>query len=304
MLEPTVQRMIQGAYRRGHGALHLKSIAQVRQYFHQFSQPSPYSGYHDYKVNKLKLRVHRINETTQALPLLIYLRASAYMFGGIEDADLLCYTLAKNLNCVVVAIEPRLAPEVKFPIPFTDCLAGIYYLLENHRQLNINIKNIAIWGESSGGNLAAGICAHFSKEKEQVIKSQVLFYPMLDYSQQHIYLSKSLYGHGFMLDTALTDWFLNHYVSSKQDFEDERVSPLLAQNFTNLPATLVIGAQCDPMRDEATCYVQKLLQAKVTVQSLFIPGLTHGFLWYSNRVDRARYPLFYAANFLKEQFNN
>ena len=56
------------------------------------------------------------------------------------------------------------------------------------------------------------------------------------------------------------------------------------------------------MRNEAECYVQNLTRSKVKTSAVFLPGLIHGFLWYFDKVEAARFALMYATDYLKEQF--
>lgn len=175
-LDPIVAKMIASAYRQGHGNLHLQSLEQVRNHFQRFSKPSPYQAYVDHPLKEgVRMRFHQVNNSSKPVPLLFYLRASAFVTGDITDSDLMCYHLSKYLNCMVVAIEPRLSPEAKFPLPLEDCLDCIQYVMNNPQQLNINLNKTAIWGESSGGNLAAAICLYLKKIKMISSKTKCCF---------------------------------------------------------------------------------------------------------------------------------
>ncbi len=303
-VHPTIQRVITRAYLRGHGELPQQSVSTVRKYYEQQSYP-PLKDINIKDIDvkpELKIRLYRPFETHKPLPVILYLRASAYIFGKMNDSDYISNYLAKNLQCNVIALEPRLSPEAKFPVPFEDCITSIKYIVDNHVQLKLDLSRVALWGESSGGNIAAAISHYLKEEKTDLISNQILFYPMLDYSDQHHYPSKSDYGKGYLMDNALADWILDKYLSKSQDYHDVRASPLLADNFENLPSTLVVAAQYDPARDEANAYIQNLVRSNVKTRALFLPGLIHGFLWYYEKVKEAQFALIYASDYLKEQF--
>ncbi|HRE31370.1 MAG TPA: alpha/beta hydrolase fold domain-containing protein, partial [Candidatus Berkiella sp.] len=78
----------------------------------------------------------------------------------------------------------------------------------------------------------------------------------------------------------------------------------LAEDFSNLPSTTIIGAQYDRMRDEGMAYFDKLVAAKVPVNALCLPGMIHGFLWYSRIIDMPNMALKYAANQVVERFKS
>lgn len=278
--------MIQRAYKRGHGNLPSMTLAEVRQYYKQHAIPSmPGIDYQDIAIDDALMRLHYPSTDRSTYPVVIYFRASAYIFGDISDSDRFCHLLAKELNCVVVAIEPRLAPECKFPGPFEDALKCVKYLYHYHSDLRLDPNRFAVWGESSGGNLAAAL-SHELSFMEPVIKHQVLFYPMLDYSKQ--YPSIEHYGSGYLMDRTLCDWFMEQHIRHPDDVFDPRISPLLSQKRKTHPSTLVVGAQYDPMRDEAFAYIEQLFKAEIPVEALCVPGLIHGFLLYSEKLEAAQ----------------
>lgn len=303
-LHPIIQRVLRRAYYRGHAELSKKSLHEVRQYYEQNAIPAlNKQEFEDIVIQPaINIRLHRPFKASKPLPLVMYLRPNAYLFGKKEDADYFGYYLAKYLKCIVAVIELRLAPEYKFPIQFDDCIASIQYLLNHHETLKIDAKRMAIWGESSGGNMAAAVCQHLKKEKAPIISQQILFYPMLDYHQFHLYPSKQEFGEGYMMDTDFTAWLMMQYTTSVHEHQDLRISPLLADNFGDLPETLIVGAQYDPFRDETAAYYQALIKSKVSAHTFFLPGMIHGFLWYTDKIEVARFAQRYAANFLKQKF--
>lgn len=299
---PIIQRVINRAYRQGHNELPLKTVEEVRQYYQKQAPKLVCDSYEEHEVyDGVKLRVHRPRYSNQFLPVVLYFRASAFVLGRMEDSDFFCHYLAKHLRCVVIAIEPRLAPEFKFPIPFNDSLACIKFIYNHHENMKINIKKMAVWGESSGGNLAAALCHYLKSEKINIIKNQILFYPLLDCYPHNEYNSKKMYSYGYLMDDNLRNWFLNQYLNLG-DYEDVRVSPLLANDFSSLPHTIIIGAQYDPMRDESVLYIEKLRKSDVRVNAVYFPGMIHGFLWYAAKLKNARFSLTFATSILKEEF--
>lgn len=79
-----------------------------------------------------------------------------------------------------LAIEYRLAPEVKAPVPVTDAYAGLRWLHDHAAELGVDPKRIAIMGDSAGGGITASL-AHYVKQKGgPPVAKQILIYPMLD----------------------------------------------------------------------------------------------------------------------------
>ena len=56
-----------------------------------------------------------------------------------------------------------------------------------------------------------------------------------------------------------------------------RVSPLFDRDLGQLPATLVVTAQCDPLRDEGERHARNLHEAGVTPSLRRYQGMIRGF---------------------------
>jgi acetyl esterase/lipase len=87
----------------------------------------------------------------------LYCHGGGYIIGSKSDSDSMYLDLCEQLGIVVLSVGYRLAPEAKAPQALADCYAGLAYLHENHRSLNIDPARIAVGGESSGGGLAAAL---------------------------------------------------------------------------------------------------------------------------------------------------
>ena len=75
------------------------------------------------------------------------------------------------------------------------------------------------------------------------------------------------------------DWFWTHYLPTPADGSNPLASPLLGDDFSNLPPTTVIVAELDPLRDEGVAYVAALREAGVTADVVNFDGAAHGFWW-------------------------
>src|SRR5580704_3107243 len=66
-------------------------------------------------------------------------------------------------------------------------------------------------------------------------------------------------GYGFTRDRSL--WYFSQYLPGGIDRGNPRVSPLFEPDLTGLPSTLVITAECDPLRDEGERYADAIRAA-------------------------------------------
>ena len=104
----------------------------------------------------------------------------------------------------------------------------------------------------------------------------VLVYPALDARCQ--LPSHRELGQGYFLTREAIDWYYGHYLGPDlARRSDPDVSPLLAEDVSGVPPTIVIAAAFDPLRDEAAAYAERLRQARVPVRYHCYPDMLHGF---------------------------
>ena len=82
-------------------------------------------------------------------------------------------------------------------------------------------------------------------------------------------------------------WFWNHFIEDEGQATHPYVSPLRAKNFRDLPQTLIITAEYDPLRDEGEAYGKRLQEAGVNVALSRYPGMIHAFIRMTTRLDKA-----------------
>src|SRR5205807_1729260 len=83
---------------------------------------------------------------------------------------------------------------------------------------------------------------------------------------------------GFLLSRAEICWFHRQYTRGATIPEhDPRVSPLLAKDLSGMPATFVVTAGFDSLRDEGEAYAKALEEAGTSVSLRRFDGLVHGF---------------------------
>lgn len=69
---------------------------------------------------------------------------------------------------------------------------------------------------------------------------------------------------------------------------DITLSPLADADFANLPATVVVTAECDPLSSDGEAYGERIVAAGGKAIWVEEPGLVHGYLRARHTVGRAR----------------
>ena len=78
----------------------------------------------------------------------------------------------------MVSVDYRLAPEHKFPAAPEDCYDATLWVAENAHELGTNGNQIAVCGDSAGGNLAAVVSLMAKDRGTPTIARQILIYPI------------------------------------------------------------------------------------------------------------------------------
>jgi acetyl esterase len=83
------------------------------------------------------------------------------------------------------------------------------------------------------------------------------------------------------------------------DLENPYFRPMAAKSLENLPPTLVLTAELDPLRDEGEIFAKRLRDAGVVSQLKRYDGLVHGFVLMQGFLPEAREAIHEVARFLR-----
>lgn len=208
-------------------------------------------------------------------PIIIYYHGGGWVFGNLDSADAGCRFIAAEANAIVVSVDYRLAPEYKFPIPLHDAYDALLWVFKHANQFNGISSHISVAGDSAGGNLAT-VVTHLAKQLDgPEIIAQLLIYPVTDVSTQTY--SYKAFGKQHGLDAQAMLWFAELYTKNADELKNPLVSPLLAENVTQLPKALIIAAEADILVDEGLAYAKKLKEANVHTEYIVLNGHIHSF---------------------------
>lgn len=110
---------------------------------------------HSYNLN----RTHRFKGVRKSAgyPVLINFHGGGFTLGTSTDDARYITSAVDQLDCVVVSVDYRLAPECPFPTAVDDAADAVLWIAENAEQLGIDPHAMALTGFSSGGNLTLSV---------------------------------------------------------------------------------------------------------------------------------------------------
>jgi acetyl esterase len=208
------------------------------------------------------------------LPVMLYLHGGGFTIGSLETHDSLCRQFALRSGAAVVALDYRLAPEHRFPTAVDDAWSALRGLVAAGEQLGLDTGRLAVGGDSAGGTLAA-VCALLARDARLPLALQVLVTPgTIAHADTP---SHARFGHGFLLDTEVIEWFFGQYID-EADRTDWRFAPMNADDLEGVAPACVVLAECDPLVDEGVAYADRLRASGVPVALELARGVTHDFI--------------------------
>lgn len=215
------------------------------------------------------------------LGTVVYLHGGGWVTGDLEYSDALCRHLAADAGCAVLSVDYRLAPEHPYPAPLNDAYGALQWAAD-HLAGGLPL---VVGGDSAGGALAAGAALRARDENGPRLAAQLLVYPVLDADLTRPSYAEN--GQGLILGPDEMAWFWDHYLPDPQGRQTAPAAPLRAMDLAGLPPTVLVVADLDPLRDEGLAYARRLADAGVPITLRHVPGLVHGFLRFTARVEVA-----------------
>ncbi len=235
-------------------------------------------------TSNLPIRIYRPSEENN-LPALVFFHGGGWVLNFLDIYEPALRKIAKNGNFVIIAVDYQKAPEHAYPAPLDDCYATLKWVIENAKDLGVDLAAIGVGGDSAGGNLASSVALKASDEQLISLAFQLLIYPCNDYQMN--YPSATNYSQGYGLTTQAMKWFWDQYLSKVEDQEDPYAVPVKANSLRGVAPAILIAAEFDPLTDDVKNYYQKLIKDSVPAIYKEFAGQIHGFFNLSGVTDDA-----------------
>ena len=218
--------------------------------------------------------------TGTPLTTVIYYHGGGFVVGGLESHDDVCAEICDMTAYRVISVDYGLAPEVVFPGCFNDAWGAF-------EAICAEIEGpIVLCGDSAGGNLAAAVAHHARARVDNRILGQLLIYPGLGGD-----MTKGSYlEHANAPQLTVADMkFYQHVRTGGAEVPqgDPRYAPLHDRDFSGLPATIVVTAQCDPLSSDGESYRDAILSAGGKAAWVEVEGMVHACLRARHSSSRA-----------------
>jgi triacylglycerol lipase len=223
------------------------------------------------------MRIYRPRDESGPLGGIYHIHGGGYVAGSAKELEFIHRPLAAALNCVIVSVDYRLAPETAFPGAIEDCYAGLAWTIAHADELGIDAGRLGVMGESAGGGLAAALALLVRDRGEHRLAFQHLTYPMIDdrtcIAPPHAYAGEFIwtphnnrFGWAALIGGEPGGGDVSPYCAAAR-----------AEDLTGLPPTFIMTGTLDLFVDEDIEYARRLIAAGVPTELHVHPGAFHGF---------------------------
>ncbi|KAF5023785.1 hypothetical protein F66182_4141 [Fusarium sp. NRRL 66182] len=249
----------------------LDTCMDVEQSTHQIKTPDGYT----ISVLALKKKAH----SKSLGPAVLHFHGGGMILGSAEMQAKPLAQMVSETSVPVFSVNYRLAPDFNGTIPVQDGYTALLWLHENALDLGVDSTRIAVYGESAGGGIAAGVALMARDNGLQPrLAKQMLIYPMID--DLNVVENEVMEPFAFWktADNAVA-W--RALIGDEAGHANALVSyysaPARSTSLANLPSTYIDTGGLDIFRDESIKYATRLCTENIPTELHVYPGLPHAF---------------------------
>lgn len=252
----------------------------ISQYLRQFPLNDEVSRLDDfvesrYDSHRIPIRIYRPLAGLQSEGVILSIHGGGMVMGSITDDDGNAARLCTELKTTVIALDYRLAPENPFPIPVEDCFSVAAWILDNGREIGVDLSRSLIYGGSAGGGLAIATAMALRDRVGRNFSAIVAPYPMLDHRNSlpstHRILDLGAWDRSANIDSWR--WYLGENGGKSE--VHPYAAPLHAKELQGLPDIFIDVGDADLFLDEDIEMVTRLIEAGNSVEFHCYPGAFH-----------------------------
>ena len=225
--------------------------------------------------------------------VLLYFHGGGYCSGSIVSHRRLVTEAGRAAGIRTLAIDYRLAPEHPYPAAHEDALAAWRFL----RRQGIAAADIAVGGDSAGGNLTLGLISRLRAAGEALPACAWLVSPWTDLTMSGDTLATKD-AVDPLIHKAYLDELANAYAQPSIDRRDPLISPLFA-DLAGFPPVLIQVGSAETLLADATRLAAAAGAANVDVTLQIWPHMIHAWPVWNAGLQEGRRALVYAGQFIR-----
>lgn len=209
-------------------------------------------------------------------PIIIYCHGGGWVLGSPykQPYESLCADLCNKLNCHVLSVDYRKAPEHAWPAAAEDVYSVLEWLADESSNscipINVDRHQVVLMGESAGGNLAACVSLMWRDRQPRGVSvaHQVLLSPCVPTRPLLPSRKDPSRANGALLPEWLMEYFEDEYAGGDVEalVHEPYFNPLAAESMAGLPPITGVVGGAEVLRDEGLSYFTAASEAGVDVE--------------------------------------
>ena len=226
------------------------------------------------------------NEVINHDTLFIHIHGGAYVGGSTFQQENYLREWSKKLQMPFIGIDYGLSPMHQYPEPINDCFQSYMWILKNAKEeLNMDIKNIIISGDSAGGCMVLSLVFvlitinQYENVKIKLPDLILIEYPTTYSGEDNVTNSLILSIKDLVFDPTILKYVRDAYVGSYKNMNDPFLNPIKADEriLKYLPRTRIFFGSTDPLRDDSI----RILYPISKVKGLDVRGYEFYNYWHA-----------------------
>lgn len=225
----------------------------------------------------IKLNITRPEGRSEKLPVFIFIHGGGWVLGDYPTHRRMVRDIVVETGYASVFVNYTPTPDAVFPTQIDEIYAATKWVAENGGEINVDGRNLAVIGNSVGGNMTAVTALKAIENGGPNIKALVMMWPIVDADFDTE--SYRQFGKDRFLTTPLMKWMYDMYIADPEKRSDPHASPLKAsaELLKQFPPTLIQVAENDILRDEGEAFGRRLDEAGAKATTIRYNGMIHDF---------------------------
>ncbi len=229
-------------------------------------------------------------EGAPADKMIVYVHGGGWLFGTPRSHRVITSNIARSSGLKVVSAHYRLAPENPAPAAHDDV-----YAIFQWAAAQVGAKNVALIGDSAGGNMALSTAVRLRDNGEELPSALVLMSPALDLEGTGA--SHKEHADAPLVDAPTMAAFNGVYVG-----ERDRSSPEFTafhSDMSGLPDTLIHVGSWELLRSDSETIAERMKTAGTHVDLKIWDGMVHNHQLFAPFLEEGMASLEEIGGFVK-----
>jgi epsilon-lactone hydrolase len=225
--------------------------------------------------------------------VLLFFHGGGYCSGSIVSHRRMVTEAGRAARMRTLAVDYRLAPEHPYPAAHEDAMTAWRFL----RMQGIAARNIAVGGDSAGGNLTITLINRLRAAGEEQPGCAWLASPWTDLTMSGASLEAKATIDP-LIHKAYLEELANAYAPAPLDRKDPRISPLFS-DVHGFPPTIVQVGSSETLIDDSVRFARALGLADADVTLQVWPHMIHAWAMWNARLTEGRQALEQMGEFVR-----